>query len=236
MADFLTNIAGTILSALGLGSEPQSWATRLREEITLTSPKGNTYTARWSGGTRTVSNNVARFKFPEIPGERVQDLRAGADEYDLIILFEGENNDINASAFVDELKVNKGNWSIEHPVRGPVSLIWLNTTENMQPVESGNLTIVGSTWIEPLPETSAESAAKAQADAERAAIAANIAASEQFDEIAKQGTPGQIQGIISAASKAVSTVKKNIGFGRKCQHHRSQNNCDFNWNRKHSGR
>ncbi|RKY03511.1 MAG: hypothetical protein DRP56_11085 [Planctomycetota bacterium] len=212
MADFLANIANTILSALGLGGEPQSWATRLREEITLKSPKGNTYTARWSGGTRSVSNNVARFKFPEIPGERVQDLRAGADEYDLIVLFEGENNDINASAFVDELKNNKGNWSIEHPVRGPVSLVWLHTTENMQPVESGNLTIVGSTWIEPLPETAAESAAKAQADAERAAMAANIAAAEQFDAIAQQGTPGQIQAIIDTAGKAVSTINKTLAL------------------------
>lgn len=212
MANFLTSTLESISDALGLGGEVQSWATRLREEITLTSPTGNTFTARWSGGTRSVSNNVARFKFPEIAGEKAQDLRAGADEYDIVVLFEGKNSDINASAFVDQLKANKGNWSIEHPVRGPVSLLWLSSQENMEPVTSGNITVVPTTWMEPLPETTADSAAKAQADAERAAIAANVAAAEQFDAAALQDGPGQIQAIITSSGKAISTVNKKLAL------------------------
>lgn len=210
MAEFLTSITDALLNTLGLGPQQVDWSTRLREEITLEAPDGTIFNARWTGGPRSVDNSIARFKFPEIPGEKVQDLRAGADVYDLVVIFEGKNNDLNASAFVDTLKRNTGAWIIEHPVRGPVSLIWMNSVENIDPTESGNITAVATTWIEPLPETAADSAAKAQADADRAAFQANAAAAEQFADAAKQNGPGQIQSIVSTAGRALTKVSKTL--------------------------
>ena len=212
MAGFFDSIISAISDALGLPGTDQDWESRLREEITLTSPAGNTYTARWSGGTRSVDNNLGRFKFPQVAGERIQDLRAGADIYDLLLEFEGKNNDVNASAFVEELKKNVGNWTIDHPVKGPLSLIWMNTVENMQPVTSGNITTVGSSWIEPLPETEADSQAKAQRDADAQALAANAAASDQFAGTALQQAIGQYQAIVTAVGNAITAVNKILAI------------------------
>lgn len=208
MANFFSDITDNLLSALGLSTPTQSWLTRLREEITLTSPKGDIFTARWRGNPHTITNKLGVHTFPGVSGARVQDLRSGEEIYSLAVLFMGKLNDINASAFMNALKNNIGDWTIEHPVKGPLFAVWMDATEHIESVTSGNITIVEVNFIINLPDSAEESAAQAQAQANFQASNGNISAADQFTEAAKQDGPGQIQSIITGVGKAITGAKK----------------------------
>lgn len=187
-----------------------NWKDRLREEITLLSPAGKEFVARWTGGARTLKNKVGIHEFPGIAGARVQDLRAGADIWPLTIFFNGDDNDTDADEFIEELKGQTGKWQVDHPVKGPIFVIWTDATENIEPVESGGLTSVQVNFITPLPESEAESLAQAQAQAEFQADQLNATASQQFQANALQNTAGQKQSIISSVGKAITKIKSKL--------------------------
>lgn len=47
---------------------------------------------------------------------------------------------------------------VEHPVLGFVELQPIRVSENLQPVDSGNITEISTEWIEPLDEITLETA------------------------------------------------------------------------------
>lgn len=210
MANFLNSISENILSTLGLAPEVKSWLTRLREEITLTSPDGNQFIALWRGSPHSITNKLGIHTFPGVVGAKVQDLRSGEEIYNLAILFTGQNNDINASAFMNSLKNNVGDWTIDHPTKGPLFMIWTDATERIDPVESGNITIVESNWIVNTPDSTEETQAQAQAQADFQASIGNDSATDQFTANIKQDTPSKIQAIRNGIGKAITTAKKTL--------------------------
>lgn len=187
---------------------PKDWSERLKESIFLTTPDGSIeFEASWRGNPMSLANKLGIHEFPGIPGARVQDLRSGAFIYPLTISFTGENNDLESSEFMQALRDQKGNWSIEHPVKGPIFVTWINATEQPQPVASGNITVIETNWIEPLPESEEESLAQQQAKAEFQASLAFDAGALSFLSII-QDTVGQVQSMILAVGSAITSVKK----------------------------
>lgn len=211
MADFgLSTLIESIADALGFGGTEDNWVERLRETITLISPNGNEFEARWRGNPHTITNKLGIHTFPGIVGAKVQDLRAGEEVYNLTLLFTGKNNDINATAFMNNLQNNEGDWRIEHPTKGPLFMVWIDATEQIAPVESGNITVVDTNWIVNLPDTSEESAAQAQAQANFQASIANGASADQFSANAILDAPGKISAVITTVGKAITSAKKAL--------------------------
>ena len=187
---------------------PKNWKERLREEITLISPRGTEYIANWRGNPITITNSVGVHEFPGIQGARVQDLRPGAFLYPLTLFFTGKDNDLEATAFMDAIRDEEGVWEIEHPVKGPKFLTFLSAKEDVQPVTSGGTTTIETTWIEGLPESEEESAERLQAQTEFQASIANEAASDQFGLTALQDTASQAQAMITAVGSVISKTKQ----------------------------
>lgn len=193
-------------------SGPKDWSERLSEAIFLTTPDGSIeFEASWRGNAITTSNKVGIHEFWGISGARVQDGKAGPDQYELTISFSGENNDREAKAFSDALKEQDGNWTIDHPQKGPVFLTRIDSKENVQPITSGNITVFETKWIEPLPESEGESLAQQQLKAQfQASLAFDAGAFAFLDVISD--TASKVQSMISTVGAAITTVKKTLSL------------------------
>lgn len=181
---------------------------RLGEVITLSSPiSGQIFTAKWSGDPVRYTNKVSVHQFPNVNGSKVQAQGVEADKYFLSINFDGPDNDIDATEFAKILKEESTfKWQIDHPVKGPLFLTWIEAEEIVDPTGSGNVTDINISWIEGLPDSAEESAAQAQAQAEFQAAQANIAAAEQFEATAGQTTVDENQSILDTASAAITEI------------------------------
>lgn len=125
-----------------------TWLERTNDSIFFTSPEGNTFDALWIKNPRTMEKKLGIFNLPERPGAVVQDLDTGAVSYPLTFFFEGTNNDREAEKFFKACK-ERGRWLITHPTKGLLSLQLVNITEQIDPIENGNITQFTSQWIEP---------------------------------------------------------------------------------------
>jgi hypothetical protein len=90
-----------------------SWLDRLGENITLTSPDGNVFTAKWMGGERTREKKIGLFTYPDVAGTIAQDLSVNATKYPLTIYFDGSDHDLIAERFFRATGQN-GLWSVLH--------------------------------------------------------------------------------------------------------------------------
>lgn len=186
------------------------WSTRLRETITLETPNGTEYVAKWRGNPIEITNKTGIHEFPGIAGAKVQDLGVGAFVYALTIHFDGVDNDLDATDFMNDFRDQVGDWKIVHPVKGPKFVTKISARELADPTGSGNVTTIETSWIEGLPDSEEETAAQIQAQAEYQSQQLNATANEQFVQNAKQDTPGQRQSIVSQIGKATTAIQKNL--------------------------
>lgn len=201
----------SLLNALGLSEADDNWLARLREEITLTAPDGTVFTAKWSGNTHTIENKLGIFSPAGISGARVQGLGTGTEIYGLVITFGGDNNDLDAAAFLTTFKKSeniKKDWEIDHPTKGPLFGKFMSMEERDFPVESGNMTVIACPFIINLPETKEDSAAQAQKEANFQASITNSAAADMFAGIAS--AEAGLFAMISTVNKVITAVKKTL--------------------------
>jgi len=201
-------IISDLVDLLTGDGKPKNWQERLREEILLISPEGNTFIANWRGNPITIANSVSVHEFPDIQGARVQDLRPGAFMFPLTLFFTGKDNDLDATKFMNTVRDEGGVWQIQHPVKGPLFLTLLTAEEQVQPVTGGGTTTIETLWIEGLPESEAESAARLQAQAEFQSSIANETSAAQFALTVLQDTAAQAQAIVSAVGQGITKVKQ----------------------------
>jgi prophage DNA circulation protein len=186
-----------------------TWRDRLRTEIALTSPSGQQFAAAWAGNPRTVEKRLGIFDYPKLPGAIVQDLDVGADSYPLSFYFEGDDNDLEAERFFTACK-ERGTWSVVHPVKGQKTLQLIRVTENVQPVSSGNMTLIDSEWIEPITAgTTASVTQLGEAVKAQAATLQEVAAG-QLSDVVELDKPSKITAFKNAITAAVSKVNTTL--------------------------
>lgn len=186
-----------------------SWKDRLRPSILFVSPGGREFTADWAGNQRNVEKKLGIFEFPGIRGAQVQDLDVGADIYPLTFYFEGDDNDIIAESFFEACKEN-GQWTVTHPVKGVKSLQLIRATENIQPVTSGNITLIDSEWIEPINPSLIASTTELASGISNQSIELMDKALEQFEDVVELDTPSKITALKNAVDEAVTTVENGL--------------------------
>lgn len=123
---------------------------RVLESLLLTSPSGIVHTVSWIGDSYGVSKKVAVFEYPDVDGAGTVDLGISSEQVPLTFYFSGENHADLAINFEVALK-ERGSWSVTHPVLGILQLQPLSAKFDVEPVKSGNVTKVSSTWIKYLP-------------------------------------------------------------------------------------
>jgi prophage DNA circulation protein len=185
-----------------------SWKDRIAEYLTLTSPSGLTFDARWLNGPRNKGKRLGIFDYPEVDGTLVQDLGISGNRYSLTFYFEGRNHDLVAERFYiacDE----RGPWSFNHPTKGFMEL-QLNTVEEMiDPTGSGNITGFTTEWIEALDEETLQTA--------RQLYGVIDAAKNDYDALAKESytvttdTAGEEAAAAQTAEKIATAANKYLG-------------------------
>ena len=180
-----------------------TWQDRLKAVVVMTSPGGNVFEPSWTGNIRSMPKKVGLFEYPKVDGTITQDLGTAGLQYPLTLLFDGADNDLEVDRFFRSCK-ESGLWTIVHPVRGSLRLQLLNVTENMQPVKSGNLTVVQTEWIEPIDPAASRSLSKPQLAAQ-----VNI----QVDELNNTGLDQFVSNVVqdgAAETLAVESTTTNV--------------------------
>ena len=184
-----------------------SWRDRLRQIIKLTSPDGNIFEAKWQGNSRTKDKKLGLFDFPKVKGTKVQDLDIGSARYPLTIFFDGENNDQESDRFFKACD-ERGDWNIIHPVRGSLDLQLISVSENIEPVESGNMTRFDMEWIEPLKDSAVPSLFQQRSIIASQIDEINSTASDQINSNVLQKKASEITAFEATVNGVVSSVEK----------------------------
>lgn len=190
------------------------WLDRTRESITIIAPSGTEFSAKWAGDTMKLDNKYAVHVFPGIAGGEIQDLGMMPRVFDITIFFnDQENADLESKDFLDAFYQEIGDWSIIHPTKGPLTVVKISANEIDDPINSGGLYAVSTSWIEQLQESAELTPAQLQATAEAQSEQLNISAQEQFaSNIPDNPTPGQKQSIITAAGKALTSIRTKLAL------------------------
>jgi prophage DNA circulation protein len=135
-----------------------SWKDRLRPGITLASPLGASFSAKWRGDDITFQKRVNRAAHPDQDGDSSQDLGLNSPDTPLTFFFDGPDHDTEALRFSRAL-AERGVWRVTHPVYGLMLLQPVKITLRVLPVDSCNVTMVLGEWFQPIPDASAVAAA-----------------------------------------------------------------------------
>jgi hypothetical protein len=157
-----------------------SWRDRLRSEINLIAPDGETFTAFWQGNNRIKNKKLGIFNYPNFDGSNIQDLGVNGVKYPLNIFFAGENNDITANNFFKACD-QRGTWLVVHPTKGNLDLQLISVQEVIQPVKSGNITEFRTQWVVPSPDSITRSNQQVAAELELLASDVNNTSSDQYN-------------------------------------------------------
>lgn len=156
-----------------------TWRERLRQAMTMVSPEGQEFTARWRQSPRSIDKKLGIFSYPLVRGDVVQDLDVTSMRWPLTFYFDGPDHDLTADAFMKAV-AQRGPWSITHPVYGFRALQLMNITEVLDPTDNGNISEFNSEWIEPIdPQTLKTAAELSDAVGIQADLVA-VSAADQF--------------------------------------------------------
>lgn len=184
-----------------------SWQDRLRAEISLTSPLGTEFRAKWKGDDIEFAKRVAQYDVPLVDGTLVQDMGMKGVSFPLTLDFEGEDNDVTAFTFCRTL-AQRGVWTVVHPVYGSFTLQPIGPfTLGAKPSDSGNITTVSGPWIEPLPPETQESAAALGQRLLAEVAALNAASSQQFSDAVDLTDPEAGAAVLSTGTQAVARLQ-----------------------------
>lgn len=164
-----------------------SYLDRLQPLITLTSPSGLVFNAKWIGNARSQEKDLGIFKTPGVKGVKIQDLELGATTYPLTIYFDGPNNDLDSEKFIVAL-AEKGSWQVIHPLKGEKTLQLVSYSEAVQPVTSGNITTITTEWLEVTGDSGEVSAAQLSGLAKAQDIALQATGADQLNNVTSLDT------------------------------------------------
>lgn len=188
-----------------------TWIDRLKGELTLTSPGGNVFTPLWIGNERIIARKLGVFDYPDFDGTLIQDLGISGTRYPLTLYFEGPDNDIEANRFFQAC-AERGLWTIDHPVRGILRLQLSTVTERIEPVKSGNMTVIETEWIESfeLPVRVTASPPQLAAAINQQADALNETGSDQFDQNVVQNKAVETLAVKSTTTSVTDIVETRL--------------------------
>lgn len=179
-----------------------SWRDRVRGQITLVSPDGEIFNAKWIGNPRSASKKLGIFNFPKVDKQSVQDLGISAIEYPLSLLFDGADHDLEASRFFAAIN-SRGIWSINHPTKGQLNLQPVDFREIIAPVDSASITMMETRWLDVALPASFISSAQISALVLAQNAVVEASALDQMVSIVDQSDVANIQAVKSGTEKGL---------------------------------
>lgn len=186
-----------------------TWLDRLQPTLLLTSPSGIVFSAGWRGDPREMEKKLGIFEHPNLPGATVQDLDVKAVRNPLNFMFDGENHDLTAKYFFEVCK-EKGLWKIDHPVRGVFYWQLISVREETQPVDSGNITVFATEWIEPADGIVSISVSQRVSVVKNNSSTMQDTAAGQFEDIVQLDKPSYLSQFRNSVTKATDAVVNTL--------------------------
>jgi prophage DNA circulation protein len=183
------------------------WRSRLRPEIKLTSPDGQTFTASWQGNDIEGAKRVGVFEYPLVDGAVTQDLGAGALSWPLTLFFEGDTHDTQARDFARIFLAQRGLWKVVHPQYGTLTLQALTVKLSADPTQSANVSKVETSWIEPASADIQASTSELGAQVSAQVDVVNAATGAQFADQADLTDAEGSASVADAATKGLGQVQ-----------------------------
>lgn len=180
-----------------------TWEDRMLPSIKLTSPSGVEFEALWVGDGRSKEKRLGIFSYPKVPGVIAQDLDIGGVNWPLTIRFAGPDNDQVAEKFWKTWN-ELGLWQILHPTKGLRILQAVSITEQVRPVESGNITLFETEWLEVAPDITVASVSELAAGVQSTADDAVNEAIQQFEEGVVQESASEVNATVAGVEKGLS--------------------------------
>jgi prophage DNA circulation protein len=181
------------------------WTDRVLPVIQLVSPLGTQFDAKWRGSPRTLDKKLGIFIMPKIAGNYIQDLDVESAKYSTTFYFDGPDHDILAANFFECAKEN-GQWTVIHPIHGPLSLQLVSCEEKNEPVDSGNITEISCEWVEPLNQEALKSAKQYESELDELVDTLNNDAAESFSQVDQSSFS-----LVGAIRAVVSKIKNFSG-------------------------
>lgn len=180
----------------------------IKSEITLNSPDGKEYSARWIGDPIALEKKLGIFYQPRVPGNVVQDLDVNGDVYQFTVYFDGSAQQTVSKAFWESLKEH-GAWSVIHPLLGLKQNMYLRTaTWLTEPVRSAEHTEFNLSFIQGLgPQAEATDP---KSDVEAFSLDAIQSAIDQFFELINLDNFEAFNALTSAVNKSLNIVKSTL--------------------------
>lgn len=187
-----------------------TWQNRLRPTIKFVSPEGNEFEAFWQQSDHIVPKKLGIFEYPLVRGTVVQDLEASSDRYTIPFGFAGQDHDQEAFRFILACR-ERGQWGVTHPTEGFLGLQLISITKLDRPVAEGNITRFESEWIEPIDETSLQTASELAGLVGNRFNDLNASAADQFVKNIRSDTTSGLFAIQQAVQKVQNAVDTVLG-------------------------
>lgn len=187
-----------------------TWQQRLRPTIKFVSPEGNEFEAFFQQSDHAISKKLGIFSYPLVRGNVVQDLEADSDLYTIPFGFAGQDHDQTAFRFILACR-ERGQWAVTHPTEGFLGLQLISITKLDRPVSEGNITRFTSEWIEPIDETTLQTAAELAGLVGNRFNDLNIGAADQFVKNIRSQTTSEIFSIQQAVKRVTNAVDTILG-------------------------
>lgn len=115
-----------------------SWIDKIKDKFILTCGDGEVFEPSWMNAQKEKEYNIARFAFPDVPGELVKRGEQLATSYSLELYFQGPDHLDTAQRF-DISSNDKRAWTISHPYYGslyvqPLGITFDNTQHNVSKI------------------------------------------------------------------------------------------------------
>lgn len=187
-----------------------TWVNRLRPTIKFVSPDGQEFEAFWRESDHEAAKKLGIFDYPGVRGSVVQDLQSSSDRYSIPFSFSGPDHDEESFRFMLATR-ERGQWSITHPFEGFLGLQLVSIRKSDRPIDSGNITNFDSEWIEPIDETTLQTASELAGLVGNRYNNLNIGAADQFVKGIRSSTASQLFSIAQTVNKVTSAVNKVLG-------------------------
>ena len=186
-----------------------SWQDRVQGTIELTSPDGEVFSAKWIGNSRSVQKKLGIFTYPKFDGAVIQDLGLAGTRYPFRLHFDGPDNDLESSRFFDAFTA-RGTWQVQHPTKGLLTLQPSTITENIEPVESGSITVFETEWLQSVSPAAVVSTVQLAAFIRSQSRNIDDVALSQMTDATRQQSVEEFFAIRSATESTLSVYDKTI--------------------------
>lgn len=182
---------------------------RVRPRIVLISPNGIQFVAFWIGDSRALEKKLGISSFPGIPGLNIQDLNINAFRYPIPIIFEGEDNDTEASDFMTALG-ETGPWTVIHPEKGALTLQPVSFTENIDFISDSNTTRIDTVWLQVDSQDLGDLSPQLQSQVDQLIADSNQVITENIDNNLDIALEAQKQNFINRVNDFVKLIDDNL--------------------------